>query len=54
MATLYVNKDNLRADVLNDSLAMLGSTGVGKSRKVTEKEPQYVVRDGKLVLLSNE
>ncbi len=26
MATLYVNKDNLRADVLNDSLAMLGST----------------------------
>lgn len=54
MATLYVNKDNLRADVLNDSLAMLGSTGVGKSKKVTEKEPQYVVRDGKLVLLSNE
>ncbi len=54
MATLYVNKDNLRADVLNDSLAMLGSTWVGKSKKVTEKEPQYVVRDGKLVLLSNE
>ena len=26
MATLYVNKDNIRADVLNDSLAMLGST----------------------------
>lgn len=26
MATLYVNKDNLRAEVLNDSLAMLGST----------------------------
>lgn len=54
MATLYVNKDNLRADVLNDSLAMLWSTGVGKSKKVTEKEPQYVVRDGKMVLLSNE
>lgn len=53
MATLYVNKDNLRAEILNDSLAMLGSTWVGKSKKVTEKEPQYVVRDGKLVLLSN-
>lgn len=26
MATLYVNKDNLRAEILNDSLAMLGST----------------------------
>ena len=26
MATLYVNKDNLRAGLLDDSLAMLGST----------------------------
>tara|TARA_R110000868_G_scaffold402217_2_gene678369 strand:+ start:850 stop:1143 length:294 start_codon:yes stop_codon:yes gene_type:complete len=26
MATLFVNKDNLKADILNDSLAMLGST----------------------------
>ena len=53
MATLYVNKDNLRAGLLDDSLAMLGSTWWGKSKKVTEKEPQYVVRDGKMVLLSN-
>lgn len=53
MATLYVNKENIRAGLLNDSLAMLGSTGVWKSKKVTEKEPQYVVRDGKMVLLSN-
>jgi len=53
MATLYVNKDNLRAGLLDDSLAMLGSTWAGKSKKVTEKEPQYVVRDGKMVLLSN-
>ena len=26
MATLYVNRDNLKAGILNDSLAMLGST----------------------------
>lgn len=53
MATLYVNKENIRSGLLNDSLAMLGSTGVWKSKKVTEKEPQYVVRDGKMILLSN-
>lgn len=28
MATLYVNKENIRSGLLNDSLAMLGSTGV--------------------------
>jgi tetratricopeptide (TPR) repeat protein len=53
MATLYVNKDNIKAWLLDESLAMLGSTWIGKSKKVTEKDPQYVVRDGKLVLLSN-
>ncbi len=53
MATLYVNKDNIRAGLLDDSLAMLWSTWVWKSKKITEKEPQYVVRDGKMVLISN-
>ncbi len=52
MATLYVNKDNLKANLYNDSLAMLGSSWLGKSKKVTNADPQYVVRDGKLVLLS--
>lgn len=53
MATLYVNKDNLRAEILNDSLAMLGSTWVGKSKKATDSAPQYVIRNGELVLISN-
>lgn len=53
MATLYVNRDNFKAWILNDSLAMLGSTWVWKSKKVTIEEPQYVVRNGKLVLTSN-
>ena len=53
MATLYVNKDNLRAEILNDSLAMLGSTSVGKSKKTTDSAPQYVIRNGELVLISN-
>lgn len=53
MATLYVNKDNLKADLYNDSLAMLGSSWVGKSKKNAPTAPQYVVRDGELVLISN-
>ena len=53
MATLYVNKDNLKADLYNDSLAMLGSTWVGKSKKTTDSAPQYVIRNGELVLISN-
>ena len=55
MATLYVNKDNIKSNKYSDWLAMLWSTGINSSKKSGKEEwPQYVVRDWKLVLLSND
>ena len=54
MATLYVNKDKLKNDKLQDWIAMLWSTWLWNSKKGSNNEDKYVVRDWKLVLLSND
>ena len=54
MATLYVNKDKIKNDKLQDWIAMLWSTWLWNSKKSSNNEDKYVVRDWKLVLLSND
>lgn len=56
MATLYVNKGKIKSDNYSEWLAMLSSTWVtsGSDKKSVSKEPEYVLRNGKLTLLSND
>ena len=53
MATLYVNKDKLKWEKYQEWIAMLWSTWLWNSKKASDDKPREVVRDGKLVLLSN-
>jgi len=55
MATLYVSKDKLKSDKYSDWLAMLSSTGITNTKKGwKDKWPEYVVRNWRLILLSND
>jgi len=56
MATLYVNKDKMKSDSLNEGLAMLWSTWMnsGTTTKSSKNKDNYVIRDGKVILLSND
>ena len=52
MATLYVNRDNLKSGVLQDGLTSLWSTGVWNSKK-SDKESKTVIRNWKIVDLNS-
>lgn len=54
MATLYVNKDNIKWARAEEKLADLASIWISKSKPWTITDDEYVVRDGKLVLKSNK
>lgn len=52
MATLYVSKDRLLHDKMEDWLKYLGSSGIKAGAKPKkEVEPQTIIRNGKVVVL---
>lgn len=52
MATLYVSKDRLLHDKMEDWLKYLGSSGIKAGAKPKkELEPQTIIRNGKVVVL---
>ena len=54
MATLYVNKDNIKSERYSKWLADLASSWVSASKKwKTDAEPEWVIRKGKRVLLDS-
>ena len=57
MTTLYVNKDKLKSEKFDNSIAMLSSNWLSDNKKVSNKwsnEKKYIVRNWQLILDTNK